>query len=96
MTMALFVWASVSSYSRIYLGVHFPGDIACGALLGMLVGLLTYLIYNYVNRRFNNEGQFCSTAYTSSGFLCSDMHLLAFTLLATYCVVLIAAIPLAH
>ena len=34
----LFVWAIVVSYSRIYLGVHFPFDIAMGALVGFLLG----------------------------------------------------------
>lgn len=36
---ALAVWAIIVSYSRIYLGVHYPGDIFCGALLGFTVGL---------------------------------------------------------
>lgn len=34
----LFVWAAVVSYSRIYLGVHFPLDIAFGAAVGILLG----------------------------------------------------------
>lgn len=95
MTICLFFWACISSYSRIYLGVHFPGDILCGALLGMAVGLIVYHIYHYIVRRMMNELQYYSTAYTSSGLLCTDMHLLAFTLMLTYCVVLVAAIPFA-
>ena len=95
MTFSLFIWACISSFSRIYLGVHFPGDILCGAVVGLLVGLLVYLLCKYICRRASGEHQYYSTAYTSSGFLRSDMHLLAFTLLLTYAVVLIAAIPLA-
>ena len=34
----LFVWAFVVAYSRIYLGVHFPLDIATGAVMGFLLG----------------------------------------------------------
>ena len=36
----LFSWAFISSYSRIYVGVHYPGDILAGAVLGVLIGLL--------------------------------------------------------
>lgn len=34
----MFSWAAVVSYSRIYMGVHFPGDIICGAAVGMMLG----------------------------------------------------------
>ena len=33
MTFMTFSWAFIASYSRIYLGVHYPGDILCGALV---------------------------------------------------------------
>ncbi|MGX7835931.1 phosphatase PAP2 family protein, partial [Campylobacter fetus subsp. venerealis] len=39
----LFLWAAIVSYSRIYLGVHYPLDILAGALIGALAGLLSWL-----------------------------------------------------
>lgn len=37
-TIVLFIWACLVVYSRIYLGVHYPGDIVAGAILGVTVG----------------------------------------------------------
>ena len=36
----LICWAAVISYGQVYVGVHFPLDIFCGALLGMCCGFL--------------------------------------------------------
>ena len=35
----LFVWAAIVAYSRVYLGMHFPGDIIVGAIIGILLAL---------------------------------------------------------
>jgi len=41
----IMLWASLLSYSRIYLGVHYPGDILGGAAFGIILGFLIYKIY---------------------------------------------------
>lgn len=40
------LWAASISFAQIYVGVHYPGDILAGALLGILIGLITGTIYN--------------------------------------------------
>jgi len=35
----LLLWAGLIAYSRIYLGVHYPADVAAGAVVGSLIGL---------------------------------------------------------
>lgn len=49
----LLAWATIVSYSRIYLGVHYPGDIFVGAILGTLIGFLIYKTLQYTNKSFN-------------------------------------------
>ena len=43
------VYASLISYSRIYLGVHFPIDIIVGSSFGIFVG---FIIYSFVYLKF--------------------------------------------
>lgn len=46
-------WAALVSYSRIYVGVHYPGDILGGAILGTVIGIFVYWLMKIVNKRFN-------------------------------------------
>jgi undecaprenyl-diphosphatase len=48
----IFIWAAVVSYSRIYLGVHYPLDILGGAILGMILGYLVFYLYKLAGNRF--------------------------------------------
>lgn len=38
----MFLWAAFVSYTRIYLGVHYPGDILVGASVGMICGWIGF------------------------------------------------------
>lgn len=39
------IWAASISFAQVYVGVHYPIDVICGALLGTLIGLFTTFIY---------------------------------------------------
>ncbi len=41
--LLVIVWSGLIAYSRVYLGVHYPGDIIGGAILGSLVSVVFYL-----------------------------------------------------
>ncbi len=57
LSIFMLFWAAVVSYSRIYLGVHYPGDIVVGATIGAIVGFVVYRIYNkFVMCKFSHYG----------------------------------------
>jgi undecaprenyl-diphosphatase len=52
----LFFWAAGMTYTRIYLGVHYPGDIIVGAVVGLLSGLAGYKLYGWLMWRQQRTG----------------------------------------
>jgi len=50
-SISILIWASAIGYSRIYLGVHYPGDVICGAILGAFIGWGVYQLYVLIDRK---------------------------------------------
>jgi undecaprenyl-diphosphatase len=50
LTTAMVLWSLTNCWTRLYLGVHFPGDILVGLCWGFICGSLVYLIYHRFNR----------------------------------------------
>ncbi|RZJ53333.1 MAG: phosphatase PAP2 family protein [Flavobacterium sp.] len=48
----LFLWPLIFAYSRIYLGLHYPGDILTGYLFGFLFGFLLSLVYKKLKPQY--------------------------------------------
>lgn len=47
-----FLWPLIFGYSRIYLGLHYPGDILCGYLYGLFTGWLVYQLYVFIRKKY--------------------------------------------
>jgi len=45
----LFAWAFLVAYSRIYNGVHYPGDVLVGSFIGIAYGYLMAKVYFYTD-----------------------------------------------
>lgn len=51
LSLFIFAWAVLNSYSRVYLGVHYPGDLLVGAIIGTAAGLAMAFAAGYVADR---------------------------------------------
>lgn len=51
----IFIWALLVSYTRIYLGVHYPGDILVGAMVGIATGITGFAFANFLLRKFGKH-----------------------------------------
>ncbi len=49
----LFIWAMLVSYSRIYVGKHYPGDVITGILIGSIIGFLFYKLHQISIKKLN-------------------------------------------
>jgi len=51
--ISLFTWALLQCYSRMYLGVHYPGDILGGIVVGAVVGCLVWHLMLIIQRHWH-------------------------------------------
>ena len=85
LSIALVLWSFTNCWTRLYLGVHFPGDILVGLCWVALVGTGMYFLYRHFSARFVWTTSYTSLAYTKTGFNRNDSDIpvcvLVFTLI---------------
>lgn len=91
-SIAMFSWAVLSSYSRIYLGVHYPGDILCGVLCGLAIAGMMYGVSSLFLNNKRTGVYFVSSQYTSTGYRYHDVDMFVSVILLTIVVVAIVAL----
>jgi len=84
-SLFVFLWATLHSYTRLYLGVHFPLDIIAGILLGLLIGSICFWIYQKAKLFIPRYDNFSSiknrqfAKYTKTGFMITSIQLLLYS-----------------
>ncbi len=91
LSISVTVWAMINCYSRIYLGVHYPGDILCGAIIGGVIGTVIYIIYSIVQKRIEFTSSRITANYTRSGYLVDDVRIMIAAIYATFLFICIYA-----
>lgn len=84
LSTAMVLWSFTNCWTRLYLGVHFPGDILVGLTWGFIVGSTVYYLFYRLTRNIGSGSHLISSQYTATGYQRSDCHIpvtvLAFTL----------------
>ncbi len=84
LSIGLIIWSLINCWTRMYLGVHYPGDILVGLLWGFIVGSLVYLIYYKVSKRVSTVNtRFVTAKFTSTGYLRTDIDIPIMVLILT-------------
>lgn len=91
LTLGLLSWSLINCWTRIYLGVHYPGDILCGLVWGFVVGMSVYLFYRFLYKRISTDMNFVSSQYTSTGYALLDIDIILSVLMLTYMYALLRA-----
>lgn len=91
LSFLLVLWSLVNCWTRMYLGVHFPGDILCGLLWGGLSGTVVYYLYYRVNDRMSTRMNFISSQYTPTGYQLMDVDVVIGVLFLTFIYTIIRA-----
>ena len=84
-TVAICSWAMVNSWTRLYLGVHYVGDIMVGLIWGAFVGWMVFRLYRFLTLKVKLEG--VELLYTEK-----RADLLAEAIVLTYAAIIIYAI----
>ena len=88
LSSCILLWAIANSYSRIYLGVHYPGDLLVGAIVGTLWAIITTAAAKLLCKRvlFYEIGKrkFGSTPVAASVFLTTTAAIAIYSAIMTF------------
>lgn len=88
------LWAIINAYSRLYLGVHFMGDLAVGAIIGTIIGTSVFVIACKLHKMkwFAGEPQLTTTDNATLYHSITTYDLFVFTFFFTTAIIAIIAI----
>ncbi len=92
-TLTLFFWCITTTFTRLYLGVHYLGDVTVGLLVGITLGTLFYIGMEKVHSRIGAK-RLISEQFTPTGYLRGDMDTFMTIVFFNYICVVIFAMTL--
>ncbi len=90
----IFIWAIIFSYSRIYLGLHYPGDIIGGAILGLSLAGIVYAMFIHFLPRFifiTHHNKRTLKKGLSESMSINSVNIISYAVIITFVVTFISA-----
>lgn len=87
--VGLMLWSAANCWTRLYLGLHYPTDILCGLIWGLLIALGAYRIYLHFSSRWGTYRPTSTVQCTSSGYALEDIRNLLVVLSTLLCTIII-------
>ena len=79
LSVMLLLWSVLNCWTRLYLGVHYPGDILVGFLWGIISAVVSYGAYRAIYFRLRPRLNYISSQYTSTGYNHEDIDIVLLT-----------------
>lgn len=96
LTFWLYSWAFLNCWTRVYLGVHYVGDLTVGTIWGLITGSFIYFLWSKFEKKYNADRlKFSATRtrlLTPTGYSFGSVHLLMSAVALTYIYIAIAAL----
>lgn len=84
LTTFLFSWALLNCWTRVYLGVHYVGDLTVGVIWGTLVGVAMYYAIAFFRERNSRSNRYNTRSFRGISYAKSDIALLILCISLTY------------
>lgn len=91
-TVAMVLWSLFNCWTRMYLGLHYPGDILVGLVWGALAGGLSYFIYLKAYLKMSPKFNYISSQYTTTGYSLTDIDIAIAVLTLTFVYTILKAL----
>lgn len=75
----MITWSVISCWTRMYMGLHYPGDIIVGLTWGSAVACGVYYIYRKLYYKVSPKINYISSQYTSTGYSLEDIDVVICT-----------------
>lgn len=92
LTVGLFSWAILNCWTRVYLGVHYVGDLTVGMIFGLIAGAFVYGMFARLRKHRTMLPRYYSGTQTMTGYAIKDIQILILALVSTYVYVLFSAL----
>ncbi|MBM6993311.1 MAG: phosphatase PAP2 family protein [Prevotella sp.] len=90
-SVSLIVWSLINCWTRMYLGLHYPSDILCGLLWGVIAGTISYVVFHKFYYKVSPKINYISSQYTSTGYSNIDIDIVMLAIVGILAVAVVAS-----